>query len=253
MKKFIAVYIFILFACGSTLAQDTQVQGLVFDQSTKQRLTRVYIYNLRTNKGIFNNTKGEFTATVRVGDTLVAALEGYSVDTATIQKQKTILFYLRRTSIRLKEVIITDTMDSPDQQLKRTQKEYKDIYRRGNSKDIFTIGGANGLGGAGLSIDALYSLLSKEGKNARYLQKIIERDYRESIINYRFTRGVVYEATGLTGDELEDFMSQYRPSYYFILEANDYELIKFIRSSFQAYQINPAANRLPPLNQKGKP
>lgn len=223
------------------------MQGLVFDQTTKQRLTRVYIYNLRTDKGIFNNTKGEFTTTVRVGDTLVAALEGYSVDTATVQNQKTILFYLRRTSIRLKEVTVTDTIESPEQRLKRTQEEYNSVYRRGNSKDILTTGGSNRLGGAGLSIDALYSLLTKEGKNARYLQKIIERDYRESIINYRFTSTLVHEATGLTGEALLDFMSQYRPSYYFVLEANDYELIRFTKNSFEAYQRDPAANRLPPL------
>lgn len=229
-----------------------QIQGLVFDQSSKQRLTRVYIYNLRTNKGIFNNTKGEFTTTVRKGDTLVAALEGYSVDTTTIQNEKTVIFYLRRTSIRLKEVTVTDTLESPNKRLKRTQKEYGDIYRRGNSKDIFTTGGSNQLGGAGLSIDALYSLLSKEGKNARYLQEIIERDYRESIINYRFTPALVHAATGLKDKELEDFMSQYRPSYFFILQANDYELITFVKNSYQAYKKNPAANRLPPLIQKDK-
>ena len=249
MKQFLSVILLTLTSFG-VFAQDIQIQGLVFDRDSKQRLTRVYIYNLRTNKGIFNNTKGEFKTTVRKGDTLIAALEGYSVDTATVQNQTTILFYLRRTSIRLKEVNVTDTVKSPQKQLEETKKEYKGIYRRGNSDDIFTTGGPDGLGGAGLSIDALYSLLSKEGKNARYLQQIIERDYQQSIINYRFTKTLVTNTTGLTGEKLEDFMNQYRPSYYFILEANDYSLIKYIKDSYQQYLKNPAANRLPPLVPK---
>jgi hypothetical protein len=253
LKNFLFFVVFLSLISLKVLAQDVQVQGVVFDRDSKQRITRVYIYNLRTNKGIFNNSKGEFKATVQKGDTLIAALEGYSVDTATIQSQNTILFYLRQTSIRLKEVTITDTLKSPDKQRKESQKEYRDIYRKGNSKDIFSVGGTNGLGGAGLSIDALYSLLSKEGKNARYLQQIIERDYRESIINYRFTKDLVHEVTGLTSEKLEDFMSQYRPSYYFVLEANDYSLIKFIKNSYQQYLKNPDAYRLPPLNPGKKP
>ncbi len=234
-------------ATCNIVAQDRQVEGLVFDKESKQRLTRVYIYNLRSNKGLFNNTKGEFKTTVRKGDTLIAALEGYGVDTTSITTQNTIVFYLKRNSILLKEVIVRDSLNSPDKQREVNQKAYQDIYRKGNSSDIFSIGGSNGMAGAGLSIDALYSLLSKEGKNARYLQQIIERDYREEMIDYRFTKKLVRGATGLAGEALEDFMQQYRPSYYFILDATDYSLLKYIKESYQIYIKNPAAHRLPPL------
>lgn len=228
-------------------AQEKKVQGIVFDRADKQRLNRVYIYNTRTNKGFYNTTKGEFSTTVIPGDTLVAALEGYGVDTVRIRTQNTILFYLRRTSIVLQEVPVTDTVNSPDKELAEKKKAYGDIYRKGNTKDIFTTGGSNGAGGAGLSIDMLYNLLSREGRNARFLQKIIERDYRESMISYRYTASLVGEVTGLGGDKLADFMQQYRPTYNFVIEANDYELIRFIKSSYQTYLQNPGANRLPPL------
>jgi hypothetical protein len=42
-------------------------------------------------------------------------------------------------------------------------------------------------------------------------------------------------------------MQQYRPSYYFILEANDYSLLEYIKESYHKYLRNPAAHRLPPL------
>lgn len=249
MRKIIALSAFILTGILGLSAQQRTIEGLVFDKDSKQRLTRVYIYNLGTNKGVFNNTKGEFRITVNPGDTLVAALEGYSVDTITARNQKTAVFYLKRISILLKEVYIKDSLKSPQKQLEETQEQYRDAYRKGNPGDIISVGGANGLGGAGLSVDALYSLLSKEGKNARYLQEIIERDYRESIINYRFTKQAVRNITGLEGEKLRDFMEQYRPSYYFILEANDYSLLKYIKECYKQYIKNPAAYRLPPLEE----
>lgn len=233
-------------------SQDKPVQGIVFDKDTKQRLTRVYIFNTRSGEGFYNNTKGEFKTNAREGDLLVAALQGYGVDTISIRSENTILFYLKRNSIQLREVIVRDSLKSPTDQLKQTQEEYKDAYKRGTVKDVLTTGGSNGGGGAGLSITALYNLLSKEGRNARQLQKIIERDYRDAMIEYRFTRSLVNRVTGLNSERLTDFKQQYKPGYYFILQANDYELIEYIKQSYQRYLQNPSSYKLEPLKGKGQ-
>lgn len=233
-------------------SQDKPVQGIVFDKDTKQRLTRVYIFNTRSGEGFYNNTKGEFKTNAREGDLLVAALQGYGVDTISIRSENTILFYLKRNSIQLREVIVRDSLKSPNDQLKQTQEEYRDAYKRGTVKDVLTTGGSNGGGGAGLSITALYNLLSKEGRNARQLQKIIERDYRDAMIEYRFTRSLVNRVTGLNSERLTDFKQQYKPGYYFILQANDYELIEYIKQSYQRYLQNPSSYRLEPLKGKGQ-
>lgn len=213
---------------------------------SKQRLTRVYIFNTRTGEGFYNNTKGEFKNTAREGDVLVAALQGYGVDTIRV-KTETVLFYLRRNSIQLQEVVVRDSIKTPAEQLKANQEQYNTIYSKGAVKNVLQSGGANGGGGAGLSIHALYTLLSKEGKNARMLQKIIERDYREAMIDYRYTATLVNSVTGLSGDKLRDFRQQYKPGYYFILEASDYDLIRYIQRSYVSYQEDPAALRLPSL------
>ena len=243
LKQFF-VFIFLIACFTRTSAQERPVEGIVFDADSKHRLSRVYIYNLRTHKGFYNNIRGEFKTTAASGDTLVAATEGYRVDTVTIRSQGVVLFHLRRNSIQLREVVITDTLLSPEERLRLSKREYKDAYRKADPQDLFQLNTGNRLGGAGLGIDALYSLLSREGKNARNLQKIIERDYRESIIDYRFTAGLVGRVTGLSGDTLRDFMQQYRPSYYFILEANDYELISFIKENLKQYKKDPSANRV---------
>lgn len=246
MKRII---FFIILLCGTQkiYSQDKQIQGIVFDAGSKQRLTRVYIYNTRTEKGFYNNIKGEFTTNAISGDILIAALQGYGVDTIMVKSQTAVVFYLKRNSILLNEVAIRDSSLSPNEKRSIIRKEYKDTYRKADPQDILQIGGGSGAGGAGIGIDALWSLLSKEGKNARYLQKILERDYHDSMIDYRYTKSLVSKVTGLTAEKLTDFMQQYRPSYYFVLEANDYMLLEYIKTSFDRYKRFPGANKLPPL------
>lgn len=248
MKKIIYIFLLFYFYGINLHAQDKLVQGIVFDMNSKQRLTRVYIYNTRTGEGFYNTTKGEFKTSARAGDVLVAALQGYGVDTIGVHAANTVLFYLKRNSILLQEVVVKDSTLSPADELRAKQEEYNVAYTKGDVNNVLTTGGSNGGGGVGLSINALYTLLSREGRNARLLQKIIERDYRDAMIDYRFTKTLINRVTGLSGDELVDFKQQYKPGYYFIIQANDYDLIEYIRKSYTSYLENPATYRLEPLN-----
>lgn len=219
------------------------VKGIVFDSNTKQRVAGVYFYNTSSGKGSFNNLKGEFQLSAQVGDMLILAKEGYFPDTITIKNNATLVVNLTRSSIWLKDVNVM-AKKSPQKELEAKREEYNSAYKE-HGPLLST-----GNGGAGLSISALYSLISKEGRNARYLQKIIERDYRDAIIDYRFTTFLVKSLTGLEGDRLADFMYYYRPSYYFILNSNDYALGLYIKKSFKEYQINPNARKVDSLQLK---
>jgi len=243
LKNLLLISLLFTISVSAVLAQDRQIQGIVFDNVTKDRLNRVYIYDTRTHKGIYNNTKGEFTMTARQGNTLIVALQGYGVDTTTVQLQNTIIFFLTPTNILLKQVVITDSIMSPAKRQQAIQQAYSNIYRLGDSKDILSVGS----GGVGLGVDAIYNLLSRQGKNARYLQTIIERDYHDAIIDYRYTNNLVSSITNLNGEKLKDFMLQYRPNYRFVLEANDYSFVTSIRTNYARYLENPGAFRLSPL------
>lgn len=232
---------FTLLVGGNIRAQET-AQGLVIDRDTKQRVSRVFVYNPQNDAGEYNNTKGEFTIAAKPGDVLIAAVEGYFADTLKVLENKTHIFQLKRSSIRIQEVPII-VRRSPEELLKERQREYSTAYSKGSGGSLLSVGPT----GAGLNIDALYKMISREGKNARRLQEIIERDYRESVIDYRFTPELVSRTTGLKGEKLQDFMLQYRPSYFYVLGTNDYNLVFYIRTSFAQYQRNPEARRLPAL------
>lgn len=233
--------LFCLFWPNFATAQKA-IQGIVFDRQTNQRIATVYIYNTANDEGGFNNLRGEFSIQANPGDILIAATKGYYADTLVVGEQDVVLFHMERSSIWIDEVSVI-ARRSPEEQLLENKRTYSTAYSKGEAGSIFSVGPT----GSGLSIDALYTLISREGKNARRLQEIIERDYRESVIDYRFTPELVYQITGLSGDALTDFMREYRPSYYFVLSANDYNLAFYVRSSFARYKQNPNVPQLPPL------
>jgi len=241
--KFSALILFLAVYSVTVFAQSTPVQGFVVDKDSKQRLAKVYIYNPTTDDGIYNNAKGEFFTKAKVGDTLFAALQGYGMDTVVYKGQGTIVFQLKSIGIRLKEINVYGKMPTPKEQYNKTLKEYKYALDKGSSKDLLNLGQR----GVGLGIDAIYNLLSREGKNARHLQAILERDYHESIIDYRFNPDYVKSVVAANDDELKDFMLQYRPTYSFVLTASDYAFVTFVKNSYTSYKRNPGAFRLPRL------
>lgn len=234
--------ILVLLFIGTTFLSAQEREGIVFDSYTKQRVPRVYIYNTANDAMKYNNKRGEFAIEAQPGDTLIAIVKGYYSDTLIVKNQPTIVFNLNRSTIWLNEVSIV-AKRSPQEILEERKREYNTAYRNGDPGDLLSVGPT----GAGLSIDALYSLLSRRGKNARFLQELIQREYENNVIDTRFTQITVKRLTNLSGVALEDFMHQYRPSYHFIMQANDYELGKYIQSSYNLYRKNPSAYRLQSL------
>jgi len=242
MKPFIFLFFCLLF-CYSAFSQIKPVKGFVIDKDSKQRLAKVYIYNSHDDEGLYNNNKGEFATQVAVGDTLFAVLQGYGLDTIVYKGSNNIYFQLKPLAVQLREVSIIGSALTPRERYDKTLKEYKYATDRGSSRDLLNLSSS----GVGLGIDAIYNLLSRKGRNARHLQAIMERDYKEQIIDYKFNAAFVSRVLRIKGYELEDYMQQYRPSYDFVLMASDYAFIVFLRNNYAAYKRNPNALRLKSL------
>ncbi len=230
MKKTLFLTFLIVFITSIVFAQEKIIEGIVFDKDTRYRLSRVKITNLNTLKSSYNSTKGEFNLSVKNRDLLVFSLQGYRNDTVKIVSQNTLVVYLQRLAIPLREVIVIDTALSPQQKYEETKKQFNRIYR-GNNKDLLS----TGPGGVGLSIDAIWSSFSKEGKNARKLAEIMERDFQNAVIDMRFNKTLVVKNTGLKGEKLIAFMNVYRPSYAFMAKASEYELLSYVKIAYQKF------------------
>lgn len=248
MHKIFSCIIFWVATFGISVAQEKEVEGLVFDKDTKFRLTRVNIKNLRTNVSIYNSTRGEFKLFVEPGDKLVAAISGYRLDTITYSNQTAILFSLQRLAIPLQEVVVKDSVLSARKNYEELRRQFNTLNRLGNNKDLLAIGS----GSVGLSIDALWSAFSKQGRNARKLIDVMERDYMNNYIDEKFNKSLIVKVTGLKKEELDVFISNYRPSYYFVYGASEYDLISYIKMAhlrFKKYPYREDISNLKPIKE----
>ncbi|MGI4729591.1 MAG: hypothetical protein ACRYGB_13535 [Janthinobacterium lividum] len=247
MLKYLLCGFCLLLFFGDLRAQEKTIQGIIFDQSTKERIARVLVSNLRTKANIYNNLKGEFNIAVRLNDLLIFSKTGYFNDTVKITALQTLPVYLKRSSIVLQEVTIRDSTLSAQKKLEANKQEFNKVYGALANKDLLTVGS----NGAGIGIDAIYNMLSRRGRNASKLREIIDRDYKAQVVDARFNRLAVGNITGLKGELLSSFMYRYRPDYNMIVLLNDYDFISYIKSCYNRFRRNPSAYYLPPL-QPGK-
>jgi hypothetical protein len=119
----------------------------------------------------------------------------------------------------LKEVVINSTSITAEETYAENKKDYKEIYRIGDKSNI--IGPDN--------IDKIWSAVSKEGNDARKLQRRLTTDYKSSLVNRRFTKTLVARITGYKDIVLDNFMIKYRPTFEMIPKATDYDLIRYIK------------------------
>jgi len=246
----------LLFFCGlffRAYAQDKQpavnyknpVEGVVYDKDTKERVARTNIMNLTSGESFYNNLKGEFKIDAKPGDKLVFLKLDYLADTLTVKDNSNLLISLRRIAIPLKEVTIRDTLVTPLQRLQATKRNFSKVYGSSAYDGAFTSSPGSG---AGISIDALWNSLSRSGRNAKHLQGIIEEDYQQNVIDYRFNRSYVANITKLKDQDLTDFMTYYRPGYFIVTTATEYEFITYIRNSLKRYLRNKRVYSQPSLN-----
>ncbi|MCI0921558.1 hypothetical protein [Sphingobacterium rhinopitheci] len=245
MIQFTSILFFLYFFgnIGVVFAQQS-TEGIVFDRDTKQRVGKVLLFNKSTNQKIFNNSRGEFKIDLNVGDMLIASKENYFTDTLIYQGDKVLIINMKRASIYIDPVTVV-ARKTPDQILTERKRDYNKAYRLADPGSLLSVSD----NGAGLSIGAIYNYFSKEGKNARRLTQYFEREYQENIIDMRFSRELVRITTGLEGEALDNFLVRYRPSYDFVLRANHYQLISYIKSKYEFFKFVPYIKPLPDLSE----
>lgn len=245
MKINIYHILFILLCCYpfSSNCQE-HIEGMVLDADTRQRIGRVLIINKTTGENTYNNSKGEFDLQLKPGDVIIANKENYHSDTISYTGAKALVISLKRKTIAIAPVTVMGRV-SPEEILARRREEYNKAYRLADPGDFVSVG----QNGAGLSIDAVYNYFSREGKNARRLTKYFQKEYEDNYIDIVFTKELVRGVTGLEGEALENFMIRYRPEYSFVLTADRYQLIKYIKTKYEYFKHIPYIKPLPDLKE----
>ncbi len=227
------VLIFCLCFLPVLLFAQTKLTGTAYDAEKRTKLKLVFVNNLTQKEVDHSGQKGDFEVKAELGDLIVFTCPGFESDTLIVENLSPKLVLLRPSLIVLDEVIV---------KAKATRSEnFKESYASAYSAATTNV----------LSKDgnvSLYNLFSKESKQKRSFQKLINSELNEKLIDQKFNKELVADLTKLKGQLLEDFMSFFRPTYSEITVMDEVALRTYVVNSYNNYIKLPPESRIyPPL------
>jgi len=203
------------------------VKGIIFKKSTPDRISQAVVTDLRTQALMMSDELGGFSIKASIGDTLEISKSGYTPQKIAIVNSNDLVIYLQPV-IQLNQVTIKG--QTKQQELNEVMKEYRSqgIFNNGKSLPVWQF--------INSPITAFYNLFGKAPAQARRFAEYAKNEQEASIVDKRYTKELVKSVTKMSSDdEVDKFMVVYRPSYDNMREWNDYQLIQYIKKSYNYY------------------
>jgi hypothetical protein len=225
-----ALFFFFFISLQDTLAQ-VRISGMVADQDTKTGLPFVSIINKRTMTGVLSSESGRFYIEAIPGDTLEFSMLSYTTRLFTVPSMSsTHDIYLQRRLFDLQEVNVKGRNYRNDSLATRNEYGRYFDYKKPGAMDVLKTLPAN-------PITALsYLVPSKTRKRKEDFHQQLLYWEKEKYIDNRYNPETVERMTKLQSPELDSFMLKYRPTYQFLNTATEYDLLLFIKQSFEEYK-----------------
>ncbi len=218
-------------------AQQT-ISGTVYDKSKIN-----YVENVRvvSSSGIFaiTDSLGKYSIRVTDADSLSFVYNNkptqqFAVKSIANPGQFDISIHLAikgKYSV-LKEVIVYSK--SYKQDSIENRQAYAEVfqYQKPGLSTSVTPGG-----GVGADVNELINIFRfRRNRNLKAFQQRLEKQEEEKYIDYRFNKLFVKRVTGLISPALDTFMVWYRPSYFFVSQANEISFNQYILNAFYRYK-----------------
>lgn len=216
-------------------SQDQVFKGSLVDRVTKNRVALAEIYNVRTKARVGSNDLGAFQILASAGDTLLVLKRNYLAKNIIVNNFNELLVYLEAEATMIEQVDIVRTTRKSD--LEALKQAFKDKGSYYEGKPPLSL--LNPFGGSPLTF--FYELFGKTPRNARRFSRYYKNELAELTVDVHFSKSRVMEHTLLGGEELENFMSAFRPEYEIAAKWSEYDAISYIKKSFLAYKANPEA------------
>ena len=225
IKHFSAAFVLLLLTGFSAIAQGL-LRGTVYDNANRNSLPNVFIRDNNSKQLTLSEKDGSFSIRTEPGHTLIFDCPGYVSDTLYVIDMANKKVMMETQTIALREVNINATRQFFD-----PHKEYPEIYTKSK-----------------VYIMSPTTWFSKEGRDARRLKRYFAREEEERRVDAVFNRVYVGSIVPLKGQELDDFMTLYRPSYSFIKSNDSESLAVYINDSYKKFKaLPPEKRKLPKL------
>lgn len=212
-------------------AQDTVLNGYVLELGSGEPLRFVEIKNLGTGVLAESEEDGSFTIAVNKNQRLQFAYPGYRTDTLVVIEFGIKRVYLTPdgSTIQLDEVQIQAMTDS------RLEVEIKRAQAEGEFTDV-----SQNRGGVRISPSRWFG---KSGHQARQRYELLLAEKERRKIDARFTQEAITAVTPLEGEDLELYMTKYRPTVAFLSTADEADLRLYIMDTYAAFKALTAEER----------
>lgn len=213
----------IFFLVTSFANAQSLLKGTVYENGSNTRLPNVFIRDNNNKQVTITDKNGNFSLKAAVGHLLIFNSPGYTPDTLYLIDLDLKKVMLTAQTINLRQVNVTAT-----RQEFNPRAEYPEVYEKSK---VYAFSPS--------------TWFSKEGKNARRLKKYFKREAEERHIDAVFSPVYVGSIVPLKGEDLENFITMYRPSYAFLRNNNRESIVVYINDSYKKFMALPADKRAP--------
>jgi len=217
--KFYLLALMLLLATG--LQAQIILKGTVYESGTGTKLSDVFVRDITNKQITLTDKSGKFEIKTESGHLLIFTSPGYTSDTLYVVDLNPVHIELKTQLISLRGVDITSSKPQFD-----PHKEYPDVYTKSK---VYPLSPS--------------SWFSKDARDARRLKRYFEREEQESRIDQVFNAVYVGSIVPLKGQELENFLTLYRPSYSFVISNNSESMAAYINDSYKKYMALPPDKR----------
>ena len=197
------------------------VKGNVVDAGSGTKLSDVFVRDITNKQITLTDRSGRFEIKSETGHILIFSAPNYVADTLYVVNLNQQHIELKTKTISLHEVNISAQRLAFD-----PHKEYPDVYEKSK---VYPLSPSSWFG--------------KEARDARRLKKYFVREEQERRVDQVFNRVYVGSIVPLKGQELDDFMQLYRPTYAFVTGNNSESMAVYINDSYKKFMALPPEKR----------
>lgn len=203
-------------------------QGILYKQGSGIRLGSVKVFNKQSSIIVKSNIYGVFNIKADVGDSLEITSVGFQTTNFIVTNFLIQVLYLVPI-IELPEVVIKENSLITD--LQEVKKGYRD-------KGVFYTGTPHYYYLFLKPMTFIYENFKSEVINARKFKKYTKREVDNYEVSTRFNDDVIKNYVPIKSQNLFSFKLKYWPSLKQVNTWSDYDLIKYIKTSYDDFIKN---------------
>ena len=228
-----------LFFLTSLVGQDNffYLKGKVLDISNQDPVPYCHVYNESRRKGKITDTSGVFFIQASVGDTLAflsMSFLGHTYIVKEADKTRLAQFMLRPRYYEIEEVEFTmpgtyqgfqEKFLEIDPQKNKPMKELPKYNPYIRPKLLDTNYIYSGSFRVWHPVSGFYYKHNKEEQSKRKVRHLQEQQLLQPIVDAKYNKGIVSQATGFVGDTLLNFILYCSFSFNYLYESTQYEIL----------------------------